>query len=74
MEDKLKQLSLQAVVIHYLDDFFLVLPQGSNPAPYTTTFGRLCREVGLSIKDSKSEQGRIASFAGIEIDTRLKAI
>ena len=61
-------------MIHYLDDFCLVLSQGSKPASYTKIFHSLCQEVGLSIKDTKSEQGSITSFAGIEIDTGLMVI
>lgn len=74
LKDKLRELGLPAAVIHYLDDFFLVLPQGSKPASNTKIFHSLCQEVGLSIKDSKSEQGSIASFTGIEIDTGLMVI
>jgi len=41
---------------------------------YITRFSELCQEVGLSIKESKNEEGTIASFGGIEIDTENMVI
>ena len=32
-------------------------------------FSQLCHDLGLRIKESKNEEGTIASFGGIEIDT-----
>lgn len=74
LEDQLQRLSLPVSVIHYLEDFFLVLPPRSQPEVYTGLFTSLCGEVGLCIKDSKSEEGSRASFAGIEVDTRQMVI
>ena len=73
-DDQLKKLNLLVSVIHYLDDFFLVLPPKSKLELYTLKFAQLCSEVGLSIKDSKSEEGSIATFAGIEVDTGMMVI
>lgn len=74
LDDQLKKSNLPVSVIHYLDDFFLVLPPKSKLELYTTKFAQLCSEVGLSIKDSKSEEGSIATFAGIEVDTGMMVI
>jgi len=74
LEDQLKRLSLPVSVLHYLDDFFLVLPPQSQPEVYTGLFTSLCSEVGLCIKDSKREEGSRASFACIDVDTRLMVI
>ena len=69
LEEELKSLGLRVRILHYLDDFLMVLPPESSTALYTTVFTNLCHEVGLSIKDSKNEQGMVASFAGVEFDT-----
>ena len=61
-------------IIHYLDDFLLVLPPGSELQEYSKLFNELSARVGLSIKVSKNEEGSIASFAGIEIDTESMVI
>jgi len=68
--EELRILGLPARIIHYLDDFLIVLPPPSEPIKYTTVFARLCEEVGLRIKESKNEEGTRVSFAGIELDTR----
>ena len=64
----------QLHIIHYLDDFLLVLAPGSNLLYYSTKFTTLCHEMGLTIKLSKNEEGRIASFAGVELDTSTMVI
>ena len=70
MEDELRNEGLHARVIHYLDDFLMILHPGAKLETYTAIFGSLCKEVGLSIKEAKNEKGTMASFAGIELDTR----
>ena len=57
-----------------MDDFLLVLPPTTAPEQCSQTFKLLCTEVGLAIKEAKNDQGSIASFAGIEIDTRSMVI
>jgi len=37
-------------------------------------FTSLCNEVGLSIKTSKNKEGRVTSFAGVELDTENMVI
>jgi len=74
LEEELRVQGLPARIIHYLDDFLIVLPPHSKPIKYTTVFARLCEEVGLSIKESKKEEGTTVSFAGIELDTQEMAI
>ena len=74
LEHQLIRQNLPATVIHYLDDFFLVIPADARVEKYTTIFGTLCKELGIAIKDSKSEKGRITSFAGIEVHTTQMVI
>ena len=74
LENQFTMQNIRGTVIHYLDDFFLVLPPGSDSQRPITIFATLCQELGLSIKESKSEERYIASFAGIEIDTRRMVI
>ena len=55
-------------LVHYLDDFLLV---GGND---TTLFGRVCNYLGLAEKLSKSIDGTVVDFTGIELDSdRMKA-
>ena len=60
---------IAAEVIHYLDDFLIVIPPTQNPPTHASIFGTLCSTVGLSIKEAKNEEGKIASFGGVELDT-----
>jgi len=55
-------------IVHYLDDFLLV---GGND---TTLFGRICNYLGLEEKPSKSIDGTVVDFTGIELDSdRMEA-
>ena len=69
LESELNSLKLEAKVVHYLDDFLIVLPPEHTLERYTEVFTRLSTEVGLSIKLAKNEQGRVARFGGFELDT-----
>jgi len=60
----------QIQVIQYLDELLLVLAPTTAPEQCSQTFKILCEEVGLAIKEAKNEQGSIASFARMEINTR----
>jgi len=66
--------SIQAEIVHYLDDFLIILSPGTNLDACSTIFRQLCTKVGLSIKETKREQGTQASFGGIEVDTVLMVI
>ena len=46
----------------------MLLPPQSSTARYTIVFTNLCHQVGLSIEESKKEEGMVASFAGVEFD------
>ena len=74
LEDKLHHANPNITIIHYLDDFLMVLPRTGNLESCTETFERLCFEVGLSIKECKNEQGTLACFGGIELDTAKMVI
>jgi len=69
-------MALPAKIVHYLDNFLIILPPATTTDLniYSTTFGELCQEVGLCIKESKNEEGTIASFGGIEMDTENMVI
>jgi len=74
LEQELNKKSIEVHIIHYLDDFLLVLPPSTMLEQCSQTFKRLCEEVGLAIKEAKNEEGNIASFAGVEIDTQRMVI
>jgi len=74
LEQELQRQDLQVQIIHYLDDFLLVIPPGSDLTLYSSTFTTLCQEVGLAINTAKNEEGSIASFAGVELDTSTMVI
>ena len=74
LEDQLIQQNMSACVIHYLDDFLIVIPAGENPDQCSQIFASLCRVVGLTINNSKNEQGTVTSFAGLEFDSHCMII
>jgi len=74
LEEAFKLQGLRASIIHYLDDFLMILLPNSQLKRYTTIFTRLSYEVGLTIIESKNEEGTVVSFAGIELDTRRMLI
>jgi len=74
LENQLMNQNLPAKVIHYLDDFLIILPPGGKTETYANTFRTLCSDVGLTIKESKNEEGRVASFAGLELDSQAIVI
>ena len=74
LAEQFKYKKLEAKIIHYLDDFLIVLPEGGNTALYAQTFTSLCFTVGLSIKESKTEEGKVASFGGLKLDTQAMVI
>ena len=61
-------------IIHYLDDFLIIAPPEACPEGYSRKFATICERVGLTIKTSKNEEGVVASFAGIELDTKNMVI
>jgi hypothetical protein len=59
-------------LLHYLDDFLAVLPpQQPLIQRYKQDFQSICDDLGLQVKDAKSEEGTTVSFLGIELDTVL---
>ena len=56
LEDQLIKQKIPACVIHYLDDFLMIIPASENPDQCSQIFAYPCREVGLMIKNSKNEQ------------------
>ena len=69
VEDQLQGRQLLAKIVHYLDYFLIILPSTADLISYSSIFNKLTEEVGLGIKESKNEEGTVASFGGIEIDT-----
>ena len=61
-------------MIHYLDDFLVVIPDGNSGEKYRRIFNDLCSDTGFSIKEPKNEEGPVASFAGFELDTQVMVI
>ena len=48
----------------------MVLPPDCKPYECTTVLAKLSKEVGLSIKESKNEEGTRVNFTGVELDTQ----
>jgi len=65
---------LAAGVIHYPDDFLVILQPVGNLEKYSEIFAQLCSQVGLTIKTAKNEEGQLANFAGFELDTHSMII
>ena len=76
LEQHLITAGIPATVIHYLDDFLIVWPpEASNMVPECrNAFSTLSTQVGLSIKDSKNEEGTTVSGAGLEFDNNSMVI
>lgn len=58
-------------VLHYLDDFFAILPPQANAEAYCHDFDAVCSQLGLIINHSKDIMGTKADFLGIELDSIL---
>ena len=74
LEQQLQAINNKAQVIHYLDDFIVLLPPGSDWRPISLRFQQLAHEVGLKIKNQKNEEGTLVNFGGVIFDTREMAI
>ena len=61
-------------VIHYLDDFFTVLPPYSDSSLYCSHFDQICTELGLQINHDKDIEGQVADFMGFEFDTEAMVV
>ncbi len=60
-----------SVVLHYLDDFFAILPSWADAEAYGRQFDKLCDDLGLTVTHTKDILGTIADFLGIELDSTL---
>lgn len=58
-----------AIVFHYLDDFFAILPPHGDVARFSKDFDTVCDDCGLKVNHSKDEQGTQVEFLGIEFDS-----
>lgn len=67
IEQRLKP--LKGRVIHYLDDFLIVLPKGAKWRNAVRIFDETAEELGLAIKTSKNRQGEVIDFVGFELDS-----
>ena len=63
-----------STVLHYLDDFFAILPPEVDAEAYARAFDMVCDDLGLLVNHKKDVLGTIAEFLGIEIDSvRMQA-
>ena len=58
---------LPVSTVPYLDEFLLIIPTESKLEAYSERFSLLCEEVELVIKESKNEEGWVASLGGVEM-------
>lgn len=58
-----------AVVLHYLNDFFAILPPGVDELRYQQEFDILCEALGLRVNHKKDICDTIAEFLDIELDS-----
>lgn len=63
-----------AQVVHYLNDFIILLPPGCDWRPTGDMFEQLAGKVGLRIKEKKNEEGTVANFGGVVFDTKRMVI
>ena len=69
LANRMKSQGMQGEVIDYLDAFLIVLPANGNMNRYGKLYPKICEEVGLTMKEAQSEEGTVASFGGVELDT-----
>ena len=62
VEDQLQGRQLPAKIVHYLDDFLIILPPTADLTSYTKTFNKLAEEVGLAIKESKMRRTQLLAL------------
>ena len=60
-----------SLVLHYLDDFFAILPPQADAEAYCRDFDLVCTQLGLVVNHSKDAMGTKADFLGIELDSIL---
>lgn len=60
-----------SIVLHYLDDFFAILPPHADANAYADQFDQVCMDLGLIVNHSKDAMGTIADFLGIEFNSSL---
>lgn len=58
-----------AIVFHYLDDFFAILPPNGDAKRFSKDFDMVCDDCGLTVNHSKDEEGTQAEFLGIQFDS-----
>jgi len=66
--------TLLVEIVHYLDDFLMILPPDQKLEYYSQAFTNLSTEVCLGIKISKNQEGMVEDFAGVELDTEKMTI
>ena len=60
-----------ATILHYLDDFFAILPPHANADAYAHQFDQVCSDLGLTINYFKDIMSTTADFLGIEFNSIL---
>lgn len=58
-----------AQVVHYVDDFLIILPPGTDWKSADRVYMDLASQLGLNVKLAKNEQGLLVAYGGIEIDS-----
>lgn len=61
-------------LLHYLDDFFGVIPPSEDALYYNDLVNSTCKELGLAIQTNKDKMHTVNDFLGIELGTiRMEA-
>ena len=60
-----------SLVLHYLDDFFAILPPQADAEAYCHDFDTVYSQLGLVVNHTKDAMGTKADFLGIELDSLL---
>jgi len=56
LADNLQSSGIVAQILHYLEDFLIIIPPSGNQLHCCSAFAKLTLEVGFSIKEAKNEQ------------------
>lgn len=56
------------LIVHYLDDFFVVFEKWYQVQQFDEEFDGVCANLGISVNDEKKQLGCVVDFLGLEFD------
>jgi len=57
------------ILTHYLDDFLVYFPLGTDINIPSNDFNNICEQLGFTVATDKNEDGCVVTYLGLELDT-----